>query len=453
MGAVVRGDGGGRQYAVVDERVATLEPNLEAPRTARSLLRSFLEELGRSEWVESGELAISEVVTNAALHAHTAIQLRLEGYEDRACVEVRDFNPTLPVRRNYDREATTGRGLDLVAAITVACGVRGLPDGKVVWFCVGEDEHSDQELLAAWGLQSGDELPTGMPFCDVVLVSLPATLWLAARQHHDAVLRELVLYSAAHDGVEVDMVAADEARSIISVAAAAAVEAAQAEGTARPALPEGHPSPLPWVPDHLDLRIRVAADSAATFAALQDTLDVAERLAAEGELLIRPALPEIVAVRDWACEQIIAQLGGTEPSPWPGTAQERFEVEITGRVAAVDSWDPSAVLEAEQSVVAADDSNRIVAVSRHFAALVGWDPEALVGRRVVTLIPPALREAHVAGFTRHLTTGEAHALGVPLTLPVLHRDGTEITCTFLVEQVATRPRSIYVAWIQASPAP
>ncbi len=63
------------------------------------------------------------------------------------------------------------------------------------------------------------------------------------------------------------------------------------------------------------------------------------------------------------------------------------------------------MLTSGRGVVAADDANRIIAIRDPLAELPGWRPGDLVGRRVVTLIPPALREAHVAGFTRHLTTG------------------------------------------------
>ena len=83
------------------------------------------------------------------------------------------------------------------------------------------------------------------------------------------------------------------------------------------------------------------------------------------------------------------------------------------------------------------------------AELCGWDRDDLIGRRVVTLIPPHLREAHVAGFTRALTTGEHHVLDVPLTLPVLRADGTEVQARFLVQQAPTsRGRAVYLAWIE-----
>jgi PAS domain S-box-containing protein len=128
---------------------------------------------------------------------------------------------------------------------------------------------------------------------------------------------------------------------------------------------------------------------------------------------------------------------------------ERYETDqrrLNGRGEPV--WDATLVRDSDRGVVAADDTNRIVAVSRPLAALLGWQVDDLVGRRVVTLIPPALREAHVAGFSRHLSTGEAHVLGRPVDLPVLRSDGTQVMCRFLVERAPTNPgRSVYVAWI------
>jgi PAS domain S-box-containing protein len=102
--------------------------------------------------------------------------------------------------------------------------------------------------------------------------------------------------------------------------------------------------------------------------------------------------------------------------------------------------------------VAADDANRIIAISDPLARLLGWEAEQIVGRRVVALIPPELREAHVAAFSRHLTTGEAHVLGVPLELPVLRKDGTQVLCSFLVERAEVgTSRPVYVAWIEPLP--
>lgn len=429
-----------------------LPPTLESAAEARRLLREALRATDRDDLLDAAEIAVSEVVTNATLHAHTRMELWVGVAEHEVCVEVLDFNPVLPEQRDYDLQATTGRGMGLVSALASACGVHSLGEGgKVVWFCVsGASGATDPEdLLAGWDIDEPPELAGAPDTADVDLLSMPATLWLSARQHHDSLLRELVLYQATHDIEPLDLAAADAARSVISGGVMAAVEQAQAAGTAEPALPHGHPTPLPWVPRQLDLRLSVPQDAATMFATLQDVLDTAERLAVDGELLHRPALPEVVAVRDWACEQVIAQLAGGSPSPWPGTDHERFESEVHDRPAPpLPQWDPTTVERAATGVVAADDANRILAISPPLAARLGWDPANLVGRRVVTLIPPALREAHVAGFSRHLSTGESHVLGVPIELPVLCRDGSEVRCRFLVEQAPVHHgRSVYLAWI------
>jgi anti-sigma regulatory factor (Ser/Thr protein kinase) len=333
--------------AALLERHMELQPTLESPREARRLLRQFLLDAGRSDWLDAGELAISEIVTNGSLHGHTPMELRLVAYEDRAYVEVRDGNSSMPVQRDYDNEATTGRGMALVSAVTAECGVSSLgADGKVVWFCLDAGEgRAEADPFAAWGLDEVEEGPVDQEegTTQVVLASMPATLWISARQHHDAILRELVLHQAQHPDMGVDLAAADDARTAISNALVRAIDEAHATGRARPALPDGHPSPLPWVPEQLDLCLTVPAGGAGGFAALQDVLDVAERLAVAGDLLCRPGLPEIVAVRDWACEQVIAQLSGIQASPWPGTAQEQFEIAVNDRSDEQPDW-PSAAL-------------------------------------------------------------------------------------------------------------
>jgi PAS domain S-box-containing protein len=455
---VVEVDASGASGLLAEHREA-LPSDLSSPGVARRVLSAALRESGRSEWTENAELALSEVVTNAVLHAHSPITLTVRVHRDRVEVEVEDLNPTPPSARDYDSQATTGRGMGMVAAVTSECGVRPLPGGgKAVWFRVddtrsstGAGEQSVGELLAAWEYagdwNESEQVSQGQ---SVVLRNMPATLWLAARQHHDTLLRELALYCATHDDLAVDFVAADTARTRISHALQAAVARAQREGAARTPLPPGHPSPLPAVPDALDLTLSVRSEEGQTYGALQDALDQGEDFAVHGLLLARPGLPEIVAVRDWACEQVIAQLAGAPPHSWPGTDQERFEVETKNRARPQPPrWDATIVAGSPRGVVAADDANRIIGISRPLAHLLGWEPDDLVGRRVVTIIPPRLREAHVAGFSAHLSTGQAHVLGVPLRLPALHADGMEIDCRYLVEAVpAAAGRSVYLAWIE-----
>ncbi|MCY7364690.1 MAG: PAS domain S-box protein [Frankiaceae bacterium] len=440
--------------------VLRLPPTARSAGEARRFLRALLEQAGRAGWVDGAELALSEVVTNGVLHAHTDLVVRVHLSDHEVEVEVQDANPVLPVQRgSADVEATTGRGLDLVAALTRDCGVRAEPGGKVVWFTVGDSPAADldeHDLLAAWDIDGWDADPTPETITEmsteVVLRGLPPTLWLAVREHHQALLRELVLYLAEHGpgaASAPDLPAADEARALVWTALTAVVDRAREQGTARSPLPPGHPASLPEVPETVDLVLHVPQRLGAAFGALQDALDLGERLALLDLLLVRPGLPEVVAVRAWACEQVVAQLAGVPAAPWAGADQEHFTDLVHDRAdPELPQWDASVVIGSDRGVVAADDANRIIAISEPLARTTGWDPADLVGRRVVALIPPALREAHVAGFTRHLSTGQAHVLGVALELPVLCRDGSEVLCHFLVERAdVSNGRPVYLAWI------
>ena len=430
-------------------RSLTLTGEPRSVPSARTFVRRLLEDCGRPEWVEAAVLAVSELLTNAVLHAHSdEIELSAAVEDEHVHVAVRDRSPVVPSQRSYDDYATTGRGLGLVAAVSVAHGVESLgADGKVVWFRVGDaqarDERSVEELLEQW--DEPDDVPAPPPpvrGADVVHVelrSMPATLWLAAREHHDALLRELVLLQAWPGGAAAgigDLAAADAARMTIGTALDAAVQQARDRGAATVPLPEYHPGALPAVPQALDLVVPVARDQAPSFAELQDVLDHGERLAAAGQLLARGGLPEIIAVRDWAAEQVIAQVAGSPPAPWPGADDERFTADVDRR-AVPTGWDRSRVDDADVGLIAVTEDNRICAISTPLAEVLGWPADELVGRRVVAIVPPRFREAHVAGFSRHLSTGDARAVGVQLRLPVLTRAGQEVECHFLIESEPT----------------
>jgi PAS domain S-box-containing protein len=206
--------------------------------------------------------------------------------------------------------------------------------------------------------------------------------------------------------------------------------------------------PAPPPPARLD--VEVALDDVDTVAldALQDALDLGQQLATQGQLLVRPALDELVTLRDWACDQIKAQSGG-------GTAVSWDNALLAGRSIAewpMADWDDTAVRTSPRPVVAGDDSNRLIAVSPAAAELLGGSPEDFVGLRITAIIPDRLREQHVAGFIRHLATGDGRVLGVRLNLPVLRLDGEEILrCLLIEQQMVPGGRSVYVAWLDPLP--
>jgi DNA-binding NarL/FixJ family response regulator len=125
--------------AILDEARTQLDRGMEAPRAARDFVRAAL-----AGWDGGGELddladsvtlLVSEVVTNAVVHASSGVEVLVRLTADAAVVEVTDTSEAAPVPRDADDEATSGRGMALVDALARSWGVRPAPGGgKTVWF-------------------------------------------------------------------------------------------------------------------------------------------------------------------------------------------------------------------------------------------------------------------------------------------------------------------------------
>lgn len=102
-------------------------------RQARRFLRGALEAWSADGYGMVGEQVISELATNAALHAQSEFTVHLLLDDDSLLVEVTDSSRVLPQERHYAVDATTGRGLLLVEALAEEWGVQASPTGKTVW--------------------------------------------------------------------------------------------------------------------------------------------------------------------------------------------------------------------------------------------------------------------------------------------------------------------------------
>ena len=117
--------------------------------TARRFVQATLQELGLETAWDAAELLVSEVVTNAVLHARTdfSVEVLRDGDLVRVCVH--DRSHVIPKPRMYGTDSTTGRGMRLVATLAVAWGVDRDAGGKSVWFEVRATGHLDQ-LVEPW---------------------------------------------------------------------------------------------------------------------------------------------------------------------------------------------------------------------------------------------------------------------------------------------------------------
>ncbi|MFE6283524.1 SpoIIE family protein phosphatase [Streptomyces sp. NPDC057877] len=167
----------GPAHATLAHLRATLSGNPLAPGTARGLVRAALQ-----EWTEralpgaeriTGRLthdamvAVSELVTNAVVHAGTEVALscRLEPDTGALVVEVTDRHPSRPPRERSAQPSyeapEQGRGLRLVAALADAWGVSYQRGTKTVWARLPAEEADGIAETADLGLQVAELLAPG----------------------------------------------------------------------------------------------------------------------------------------------------------------------------------------------------------------------------------------------------------------------------------------------------
>ena len=406
------------------------DPHPSSVAEARRLVRGALVGTDPHDWLERAQLCVSELVTNAVVHAGTPVDVLVLQHATGLRIEVVDRSPHLPIPRHYANLAGTGRGLMMVDQSCDRWGVLTNDDGKTVWFELGAaaDVGVDPERSST-GVTVRETV-------SVVLLNMPLLLHSAWRMHAESLLREYLLARLDEDAG--DLLGAH-------AAASAAISVLQEQ------------IPVPDVGENPDgimaaavepfvsmerLEIRVPSSSLPSFETLDLLLESATTLADAGHLMTPGTQPEIRAFRRWLCAEVRRQPGGVHPTAWdPDAAQATVALDD------LLPWDGESVTEAGHGVVAADDLNRIIAVSRPALAMMRYEePGDLIGKRLVDIVPFRFRQAHVAGFTMHLFAGRAALIGVPVEVPVLCADGAERLVELTVRShPLPRGRHVFVA--------
>lgn len=120
----------------------------ETVGTVREFTRGVLRDWERDAVVEDATLLVSELATNAVLHAGTPVEVTVRDLTDVVEIAVADRLPERPVPQagpldvdtspSTDATRNGGMGLGLVAAIAQSWGVSYSGDRKAVWVRVGE---------------------------------------------------------------------------------------------------------------------------------------------------------------------------------------------------------------------------------------------------------------------------------------------------------------------------
>lgn len=429
----------------------TLRPHPASVGQARRLVRSALVDAGCDVLVETAEILVSEVVTNAVVHAATPVDVEAIVGGRGLRVEIGDGSPHPPVPRVYAGLAGTGRGLRLLEDLTDDWGVQQRQSGKVVWFELRTDDFSGpvHGTPGAKGAVGGalqragagtDEPPD---IVKVVLLRVPLLLHAAWQTHVESLLREYLLIRLEEDNAVAELeahAAANDAMVLLRQHLPAPDVGADPEEVMTSAT-----EPLVTAER---IVLPVPADSLPHFQVLDDMLDAAAVLADAGELLTAPVQPEVRMLRRWLCQQVRDQAAGAEPTAWAPREQLPSRAETR-------EWNPTEledIAQAAQTLIAVNESNVIVAASSSVVTLLGYlNAGALVGQRLVEIIPERYRQAHLAGLTLHQATGRSTLLGRSVRVPALRHDGREVTVEMTVTARHHTGHSLFVAELRAAP--
>lgn len=393
------------------------------------MVRAVISESGhvdREEWAERAALAVSELVTNAVVHAGTDIELRVHLSTNSLRVEIADHSTNAPATRTHAVTAVTGRGLHLVESSVDRWDIDTRPDGKTVWFEIGEP------LDLPGGDGGSSELDSDV---HVVLRQVPLLIHMAWQEQISALLREYLLYRLEDDpGVLERHAQASNVMTLLFEQLPAPTLQDRPE-----AIMVDAAGPMITA---AEVVLRVPRATLPDFDALELLIEEAVVVARSGALLAQPTQPEVTDMRRWLCEEVRRQAAGdAEPTP--------FEVQADLSASTNQSSERlRALADTDEPLVVADDEFRIAAVTPAMLALLGHDDESdLLGRRVLVVVPARYHQAKIAGTALHLTNGRSALLDVPIQVPVLRKDGSELVLGLTVEpKVLDGGLRAYLAW-------
>jgi anti-sigma regulatory factor (Ser/Thr protein kinase) len=117
----------------VPEAEIGLAADAASVAAARGFVAGFLRDHGDDDDWAAVQL-VSELSTNAVVHAGTPFVVRVMVSDELVRIEVSDRNPALrAVPRHFSDDATTGRGLGMIEMLARAWGVDARAGEKTVW--------------------------------------------------------------------------------------------------------------------------------------------------------------------------------------------------------------------------------------------------------------------------------------------------------------------------------
>lgn len=312
----------------VPERLATdavlkLPPSPASVPAARLFVRARL--AGHLEAVaDAAESCVSELTTNAVLHAGTEVEIRVEDLGERVRIGVRDLSPVRPRHIVHTRRSATGRGMEMVSILAESWGVEIDADGgKVVWCELAASGPTDPDpdaLLDAWseddlraadeGEADGADVDGAAGAASVVLLGYPVRRGIRAREHTDALARECMLLHLDPGKAALSAAAGRLLEISAKLSEHYATELAEPERRKMAAFAAGA--------QRVDLHYPVLPETLAVVQAWAGVLAELDAFAEQDVLLTLCTPPDIAELTAWVLEEFDRQIAGAPPRPWTG---------------------------------------------------------------------------------------------------------------------------------------
>ena len=144
---------------------------------------------------------------------------------------------------------------------------------------------------------------------EAVLRDYPLRLWARQQQHTDEVLREFTLLV---EGQELG-----EASAPVQLVQLAQMFT-ERFGTLLDELNAARQARLDAGDDRMDWRVPLPRTTPELMRQVQAVWSAVDAYCASGQLLVLARPADVVALQDWATEELVRQCGGAEPRPWTG---------------------------------------------------------------------------------------------------------------------------------------
>lgn len=286
---------------------------------ARRFVRQTLTSAGMEQSLcDRAELIVSELVTNAVLHAGTGPIVSIRVNDENVRIEVEDTSPVAPVLREYGLDASTGRGLNVVSKAASEWGVETTSSGKAVWatLLTGSVDALPEVSAPHLSYKQTNDPKSANALDDLAKEStrlatfrnIPVQLYLQLEQHNESLVREFSLLAIQVTG--------DDAHTMPELLREAVVRSTQID-VRFTMLRIGAHAATRDKKEAFSMDLQITQSGANQLERYLHWAELADELSEDKLLLTAPPEDEIKALRRWLVRETVAQVrNGERATEW-----------------------------------------------------------------------------------------------------------------------------------------